>query len=192
MQAAFRPRIIPGISHLARRYVNWRERNVRRSLLKMRLVGLQERASCGETPAGVRILPLTRCGSEWLLRRVFNETSAETPGFCPCRPVDVLAFSASPIHDRHGVMLAQVDGRYVGTCVGRVYPDGTGTIASLTVHPEYRGRGIGHALLQATLGYLRGRGAHSAVLYLDDRNEAALRLYLRAGFEPARPDDLCE
>jgi ribosomal protein S18 acetylase RimI-like enzyme len=68
-----------------------------------------------------------------------------------------------------------------------VYPDGTGTIASLSVHPEYRGRGIGQALLQASVGYLQKRGAHAAVLYVDNRNETAQRLYLQAGFECIDP-----
>lgn len=183
MQAAVRPPTIPGVSQLARRYVNWRERNARKLLLQMRLERLQEWSPYAWPPLGVAVEPLSECGSEWLLRRVFNETAVGAPGFRPCRPVDVLAFSASPLHDRRGVMLARVGSRYVGTCVGRVYPNSTGTIASLSVHPDFRGLGIGQALLQATVGYLQQRGAHSAVLYVDDRNEAAWGLYRQAGFK---------
>jgi mycothiol synthase len=184
MQSAVRAPIIPGVSHLARRYVNWRERNVRRSLVEMRLEHLQAWTPSTWPPLDVTIAPLSECGSEWLLRRVFNETAFGATGYRPCRPVDVLAFSASPLHDRRGVMLARVEERYVGTCVGRVYPDGTGTIASLTVHPDFRGRGLGQALLEASLRYLQQREAHQAVLYVDTRNEPAHRLYQRTGFVP--------
>ena len=188
MQAAVRPPIIPGISHLARRYVNWRERNLRGELLQMRLERLQEWTPDSWPPLEVTVAPLTECGTEWLLRRVFNDSAAGMPGFKPCRAVDVLAFSASPLHDRRGIMLARVGSRYVGTCVGRVYPDGTGTICSLAVHPDFRGLGIGRALLQADLLYLQQREAHSAMLYLDARNHVAQKLYLQAGFEQVGPD----
>jgi mycothiol synthase len=53
---------------------------------------------------------------------------------------------------------------------------------SLSVHPNYRGRRIGRALLEATLEYVRNRGAHSGMLYVDAENDSAQRLYLNEGF----------
>jgi mycothiol synthase len=182
MQAAIRPLVLPGVSHLARRYVRWSERKVKQSLLQMQLDGLQEWTPTAKPPSDVEVVPLSECGSEWLLRRVFNESAAGTPGFRPCRPIDIFAFSTSPFYDRRGVMLARMESRYVGTCIGRVTSSGTGMVYSLSVHADYRGRGVGRALLQASLEYVRKRGAHSAMLYFASDNEAALRLYLDEGF----------
>jgi hypothetical protein len=49
----------------------------------------------GSLPAGVEILPLAECGTEWLLRRVHNEAAVGSPGFRPARPVRVLKHDPS-------------------------------------------------------------------------------------------------
>jgi mycothiol synthase len=41
---------------------------------------------------------------------------------------------------------------------------------------------LGAVLLQRGLAYLAGRGAREVLLYVDDSNAAAMRLYERAGF----------
>jgi ribosomal protein S18 acetylase RimI-like enzyme len=50
------------------------------------------------------------------------------------------------------------------------------------VDPAHRGRGIGQALLDATLAELQSRGAPMVVLSTAERNEVAQRLFARAGF----------
>ena len=61
------------------------------------------------------------------------------------------------------------------------------------VAPECRGHGVAGALLDATLGWARDRGARAMQLGVVCGNEAARRLYERAGFrdlgepEPQRP-----
>ncbi len=54
----------------------------------------------------------------------------------------------------------------------------------LMVDPAYRGRGIGRALLEATLAELRARGASQFVLFAAERNDAAQRMFAAAGFRP--------
>ena len=52
------------------------------------------------------------------------------------------------------------------------------------VLPEHRGRGIGRALVLASLHYFRDHGYRRAVLTTDDHRLAALRTYLALGFVP--------
>lgn len=57
-----------------------------------------------------------------------------------------------------------------------------GLLHDLVVEPAHRGAGIGHALLEATMAALEARGAPRLVLSAAARNEAAQRLFARAGF----------
>lgn len=57
-----------------------------------------------------------------------------------------------------------------------------GFVHDLVVDEAARGRGIGHALLEAALGWLRTRGMPRVVLWTAQPNEAARRLFARAGF----------
>jgi ribosomal protein S18 acetylase RimI-like enzyme len=57
-----------------------------------------------------------------------------------------------------------------------------GVLQDIVVDPAHRGHGIGRKLLDATLAALEGRGAPRVVLSTAERNEAAQRLFARAGF----------
>jgi ribosomal protein S18 acetylase RimI-like enzyme len=57
-----------------------------------------------------------------------------------------------------------------------------GALYDIVVDPAHRGRGIGRMLLDATLAALERRGAPRVVLSTAERNEAAQRLFARAGF----------
>jgi ribosomal protein S18 acetylase RimI-like enzyme len=60
-------------------------------------------------------------------------------------------------------------------------------IANVSVHPEYRRRGIARALTEAALAYIRKRNVKWSWLQVDDDNPAALILYENSGFtEQAR------
>ena len=56
-------------------------------------------------------------------------------------------------------------------------------VNNVAVRAEFRGRGIGSALLQTTLGLAQGRQATIAQLEVRARNAAAQNLYRRCGFE---------
>ena len=57
-----------------------------------------------------------------------------------------------------------------------------GVLYDIVVDPAHRGHGVGRLLLDATLAALEGRGVPRVVLSTAERNEAAQRLFARAGF----------
>ncbi len=81
-------------------------------------------------------------------------------------------------HDPAGCLVAELDGKRVGTGVATSYGH-SGFIGELIVRPEARGQGVGAALLNHALAYLRQRGAHT--IYLDGVVKA-VDLYERNGF----------
>ncbi len=57
-----------------------------------------------------------------------------------------------------------------------------GGIYALGVLPEYRGMGLGKALLQKSTEWIMSQGGETAYLYLDAKNAPALGLYQKAGY----------
>ena len=95
--------------------------------------------------------------------------------------------------DGDGGVIAEWDGEAVGACWFRrftaAHPGysflGEGVPGlGLGVREDYRRRGIGGRLLQATLAALREGGAPAVSLSVELGNERARRLYDRAGFAP--------
>jgi mycothiol synthase len=80
------------------------------------------------------------------------------------------------------------DGAIVGTAEngGETLTDGTvrGWVHTLAIVPEFRGRGLGRALLLASLEALRKAGLDTVLLSVDSENQSgAMGLYEAAGFE---------
>jgi GNAT superfamily N-acetyltransferase len=64
---------------------------------------------------------------------------------------------------------------------------GEAQLEDLWVSEAERGRGVGACILAEVLERARARGCRAVRLDTNERNEAASRLYLRAGFSAARP-----
>jgi len=62
----------------------------------------------------------------------------------------------------------------------------TGRLYSIAVEPEFRGKGIGKALLMECLEALRRENVSACVLEVDDENKPAIALYEKAGFKKVR------
>lgn len=75
-------------------------------------------------------------------------------------------------------------GRVVGTAsVRRIHTFRFGwLISNVAVHPDWQGRGIGRALMEAALDYARDNGASWVVLQVRDDNRVARQLYESMGF----------
>lgn len=77
--------------------------------------------------------------------------------------------------------VAEVSGRVVGYVICS-YIEDFGHIVSIAVHPEFRGRGIGEALLDKAESTLRDRGVRLILLEVAVSNKVALNLYLKKGY----------
>lgn len=77
--------------------------------------------------------------------------------------------------------LARLDGRDVGYAVtGRT--ESRGYLQRLAVDPDYQGRGVGTALVEDCLNWLRRRSVSTALVNTQETNERALDLYVKLGF----------
>src|SRR4051794_28614817 len=79
--------------------------------------------------------------------------------------------------------LATVAGDMAGVALAERWDDGDGYLSYLAVSRDWRGRGLGRALLQATLRNFADAGLKRAVLSVNGRNESATRLYRDAGMD---------
>ena len=103
-------------------------------------------------------------------------------------------FNSRQIHSllhnpRANIVLAREQGKIVGWAVGLLRRHGpihcSGRLYALSVHPDFRGCGLGARLAQTVLTQLRRRGAQTFCLEVRTQNPAAQRLYERLGFRPA-------
>ncbi len=67
-------------------------------------------------------------------------------------------------------------------------PEAIGEVYVVGVEPRAQGLGLGKTLTLAGLHHLRGDGLSAVLLYVDDDNTAAMRLYERIGFTPYASD----
>ena len=82
-----------------------------------------------------------------------------------------------------GFHWTKVHGGHTGEGVGFDHDhDPIGEVYVLGVDPAAHGLGLGAALTLAGLRYLRSRDLDQVMLYVDETNEAAIRLYQRLGF----------
>ena len=81
-----------------------------------------------------------------------------------------------------GVDVAKDGGRVVGFVGCGAREGGEGEIYSLYVLPEYFGKGVGSALMEA--GLERLKGCPRVCLHVLKENERAVRFYRKSGFRP--------
>jgi mycothiol synthase len=97
---------------------------------------------------------------------------------------DLRLREAEPWFDPAGFLLAvDIEDKLLGFHWTKVHPEAIGEVYVLGVDPRAHRRGLGAALTVAGLAYLAGRGLDTAMLYVDESNPAAVRLYRGLGFE---------
>ena len=112
----------------------------------------------------------------------------------PATAEGVIAQLSEPGANPDGYFFA-VDERHareVGTSRARLDSmagEPLGYVGTVGILPEYRGRGIARAMVLYTLRYLSRLGMRSAVLYVENRNMPARRLYDSMGWRPVYRTD---
>lgn len=118
-------------------------------------------------------------GDRRSLARLFARVAEEGDGIAAEPPVDVGRLAESWQLD--GTLVALAGAELVGEL--RVEPSwfGFGEIGMMVAR-DWRGRGVGTALVEAAIEWARERGLHKLSLGVFPQNEPALALYRKLGF----------
>lgn len=111
---------------------------------------------------------------------------------------EVLLREQEPWFDPQGFLIAEEHGRMIGFHWTKVHGSDPGSgdhphepvgeVYVVGVDPAEQGRGLGPALTLAGLHSLQRRGLDTVLLYVDESNTTAARVYERLGFTRATTD----
>ena len=115
------------------------------------------------------------------MAELFAAVAEERSGIASEPPVDVDARAAQFTASVASSIVAVAGDQVIGMIHVEVSRHGFGEFGML-VDREWRGRGVGSALIQAAIGWARDRGLHKLCLEVFTHNTAAIALYRKCGF----------
>ena len=150
----------------------------------------QMRWEGGELPAmrlpyGFELRTFKLDHDEQALTDIQNAAFRDNWGFCPNTVEEVAARVRMKMNVPEGILFITDGGTpaaYNWTHRIENRLGSVGFIGMTGVHPDYRGTGLGTAVVVAGLEYLRGEGITTVELEVDSQNPPARELYLKLGF----------
>jgi RimJ/RimL family protein N-acetyltransferase len=110
---------------------------------------------------------------------LFAAVAEERDGIATEPPVDIETRAAS--WDLDGTLVAVAADAIVGLLHVNASRFGFGELG-MVVAADWRGRGVGTALVATAIEWARGRGLHKLTLSVFPHNEVAVGLYRKLGF----------
>ena len=115
------------------------------------------------------------------MAELFAAVAGERTGILTEPPVDIDERAVQFARTAAGSVVAVADGQVIGMLHIEASRYGFGEIGML-VGRDWRGRGVGSALVQAAISRARGQGLHKLSLEVFPHNAAAIALYRNCGF----------
>jgi mycothiol synthase len=159
-----------------------------RALWQMRMPLAAIPAGDPVVPPGVTIRTFRPGSDEEAWLAVNHRAFAHHPEQGAWTMSDLRLREAEPWFDPAGFFLAERDGQLAGFHWTKVHSDGgeggapIGEVYVVGVDPGQQGGGLGRTLTLAGLAHLRHLGLADVLLYVDEDNTAAVRMYTALGF----------
>ena len=115
------------------------------------------------------------------MAELFAAVAGERTGIATEPPVDIDERAAQFASTVDGSVVAAAEGQIVGMLHIETSRHGFGELGML-VDRDWRGRGVGSALVEAAISLARGRGLHKLCLEVFAHNTAGIALYRKYGF----------
>jgi RimJ/RimL family protein N-acetyltransferase len=115
------------------------------------------------------------------MAEIFAAVAEERDGIATEPPVDIDERAARFARNADGSIVADTGGQIIGMINVQASRHGFGEVGMLVVR-DWRGRGVGSALVRAAVDWARDDGLHKLCLEVFPHNTAAIALYRRCGF----------
>jgi RimJ/RimL family protein N-acetyltransferase len=115
------------------------------------------------------------------MAQLYATVAAERDGIATEPPVDISERAGLFARTAGDTVVAVSGGQVIGMLHVEVSRFGFGELGML-VDRDWRGHGVGSALVRAAIDWARGRGLHKLSLEVFAHNAAGIALYRKAGF----------